>query len=372
MDAQFIAIVQKLLAEQGRDTLHNTLRFKSLLAGYTGTEYKRERRLFMQAVEAGIVRAISSTHELEACKKQQVKMLQEEYFIVEEAAVDVVDTLVLVLKSGRPGAQMLGKHGRTVAAVSKKSAPSGMIWIASGTFMMGSPHSEAGRRDDETRHQVTISKGFYMGNYEVTQAEYQAVMGNNPSDFKGIDLPVENVSWYDAVEYCNKRSQQERLRPAYTISGSGDRRNVTWDRNANGYRLPTEAEWEYACRAGTTSPFSTGSNITTEQANYDGNYPYNGNATKIYREGTTAVGSFAANRWGLYDMHGNVWEWCWDWFGSYSSGLQTDPTGADSGVSRVNRGGSWYIYAQYLRSAYRLYENPSIRNSDLGFRLVHS
>jgi formylglycine-generating enzyme required for sulfatase activity len=247
----------------------------------------------------------------------------------------------------------------------------GFVKINGGTFTMGSPANEAGRESwggDETQHQVTVS-GFYLGKYEVTQRGYAAIMGTNPSYFKGDNLPVENVSWYDAVEYCNARSRTEGLTPGYTISGSGDNRTVTWNRNVNGYRLPTEAEWEYACRAGTTTPFSTGSNITTNQANYR-NYPYNGNAKGTYREETVAVGSFAANVWGLYDMHGNVWEWCWDWYGNYGSGSQTDPMGASSGTYRVARGGSWGYDGQYLRSAWRFILTPSRRDYYLGFRLA--
>jgi len=145
---------------------------------------------------------------------------------------------------------------------------------------------------------------------------------------------------------------------------------VTWNKNANGYRLPTEAEWEYACRAGTATQFSTGNNITTSQANYNGNYPYNNNAKGTYREKTITVGSFAPNAWGLYDMNGNVWEWCWDWYRGYGSVAQTDPVGASSGASRVKRGGSWGDNARDVRSAYRSYGTPSDRGGDLGFRLV--
>ena len=148
---------------------------------------------------------------------------------------------------------------------------------------------------------------------------------------------------------------------------------MTWNREANGYRLPTEAEWEYACRAGTTTPFNTGNNITTNEANYNGNYPYNGNATGEFREKTTPVGSFAANPWGLYDMHGNVWEWCWDWFEEeYSSENQTDPAGAVSGTYRMLRGGSWINTGQGLRSAYRGYNVPDDQGSYDGFRLARS
>jgi formylglycine-generating enzyme required for sulfatase activity len=228
---------------------------------------------------------------------------------------------------------------------------------------MGSPANEPERSGSEVQHQVTVS-GFSMGNYEVTQKEWREVMGNNPSYFQGDHLPVESVSWYEAVEYCNRRSQREGLTPAYTINGT----NVSWNRNANGYRLPTEAEWEYACRAGTIGPFSTGNNISTGQANYDGNNPYNNNAKGSYRGKTVSVGSFAPNSWGLYDMHGNVWEWCWDRYGDYPGGAQTDPAGA----YRVRRGGSWSGSARYLRSASRYSYAPAVRSRYLGFRLVRS
>ncbi|GHU03195.1 hypothetical protein FACS1894147_06700 [Spirochaetia bacterium] len=258
-----------------------------------------------------------------------------------------------------------------VSASGSQNMPANMIRINGRTFTMGSPLSEAGRIDNEAQHQVTVT-GFYLGKYEVTQKEYEEVMGINPSRFKGQSLPVERVSWFDAVEYCNRRSQKEGLTPAYTISGSGNNRTVSWNRNANGYRLPTEAEWEYACRAGTAGPFSTGINITANQVNYNGNYPYNSNAKGTYREKTTAVGSFAANPWGFYDMHGNVWEWCWDWYGDYGSRTQTDPAGAASGTLRVFRGGSWFSLAAVARSAYRYYYAPTFQSYNLGFRVARS
>lgn len=252
---------------------------------------------------------------------------------------------------------------------------------------MGSPKSEVERDPNETRHRVKVG-GFYMGQYEVTQAEYEAVMGANPSYWKGPSLPVENVSWYDAVEYCNKRSEKEGLTPAYTIDKTRVDRNNTsteWDRlrwtviwNQNtqadprlaGYRLPTEAEWEYTCRAGTTGPFSMGKNITVSQANYDGRYPYNGNAEEPIRGTTTVVGSFAPNPWGLYDMHGNVFEWCWDWKGDYSRGAQSNPVGASSGSYRVERGGSLGHGAIMLRSASRSSLIPAYGERYTGFRVV--
>jgi formylglycine-generating enzyme required for sulfatase activity len=233
--------------------------------------------------------------------------------------------------------------------------PDRMVLIKGGTFMMGSPADEPEHWDNEDpQHKVTLSS-FYMGKFQVMQAEYELVMGVNLSYNIGPSLPVENVSWYDAIEYCNRLSLLEGLPPAYTINGT----NVTWDRNTNGYRLPTEAEWEYACRAGTTTPYHTGNTITKRQANFDGNE-------------IEPVGSYAPNAWGLHDMHGNVWEWCWDWHGSYSRGVKIDPIGASSGSRRVARGGSWRSIAENVRSAYRADYTPSYMNDCNGFRLVHN
>ena len=251
--------------------------------------------------------------------------------------------------------------------------PDDFILINGGTFLMGSPPEEPGRDYfNDGEHQVTVTvSSFYIGKYLLTQEEYEEIMEENNSRFIGENLPVEMVSWFDAVEYCNKRSLKENLTPAYTISGTGDDREVTWNRQANGYRLPTEAEWEYACRAGTTTPFYTGYNITTDQANYRGDRPYIDNEPGIYRQATTSVGSFEPNEWGLYDMPGNVHEWCWDWYErNYSSGAQTDPTGAVSGSDRVVRGGYYGCDASSVRSAYRNNRSPSYRNYYFGFRVV--
>jgi formylglycine-generating enzyme required for sulfatase activity len=245
------------------------------------------------------------------------------------------------------------------------------VLIRGGTFTMGSPASEPERGTDETQHRVTVGD-FYIAASSVTQREYRELMGENPSEFSGNNLPVENVTWFDAARFCNARSMREGLTPAYTISGE----TVTWNRNANGYRLPTEAEWEYACRAGTTTPFNIGNNITDREANCYNNYGYNNNSsgrvTGGYRGRTTPVNSYAANSWGLFDMHGNVADWCWDWYGEYSTAAQTNPVGPSTGTLRVNRGGGWNDFPKHIRSAYRAAMPPGNGSFNLGFRLVRN
>ena len=239
-----------------------------------------------------------------------------------------------------------------------------MVYVPGGSFQMGDTGS--GYSDERPVHTVTVS-GFYMGKYEVTQEQYQTVMGSNPSYFSSNPAtgetqnkrPVEEVTWDKAVEFCNKLSEREGLTRAYTISGT----NVTWNRNATGYRLPTEAEWEYAAKGGNGSPGNytySGSNNVGEVAWYYGN-----SGSKTHE-----VGKKAPNGLGLYDMSGNVWEWCWDWYGTYPSTAQTDPTGASSGSIRVRRGGGWFDSAEDVRSAYRNYFIPYYRYFNLGFRLA--
>jgi formylglycine-generating enzyme required for sulfatase activity len=254
-----------------------------------------------------------------------------------------------------------------------------MELIEAGTFLMGSPADEEGRYDDETQHRVTLTKSFYMGKYPVTQAQYEAVMGDNPSHFQGDNRPVETVSWYDALVFCNTLSIQEHLTPPYTVKGSTDPNNwgtvpavindfdcAAWNAvvcnwNANGYRLPTEAEWEYAARGGADYQYA-GGNDPDELAWYDVN---SGRTTH-------QVGKKKPNSFGLYDMSGNVCELCWDWYDEYESGAQTDPRGTSSGLNRVVRGGSWNRSGQRLRSAYRGYSSPTNGFSNIGFRIVRS
>lgn len=256
--------------------------------------------------------------------------------------------------------------------------PEDFVLITGGTFEMGSPKTEGWRSEDETQHTVAVSD-FYMSIDELTQEEYAEVMGNNPSSFSGATLPVENVSWLDAAAYCNARSELEGLTPAYAIDGQ----TVTWDRGADGYRLPTEAEWEYACRAGTTTPFNTETSISAEEANYYGHYPYEIEENYFsqenldtqpgeYRQTTVDVTSFSPNKWGLYNMHGNVSEWVWDYYGTYGTEEQTDPTGPETGTLRVYRGGGWNDFAKNMRSAYRAALAEDKGSFNIGIRLVRN
>jgi formylglycine-generating enzyme required for sulfatase activity len=263
-----------------------------------------------------------------------------------------------------------------ISAVAQNHTADDFILIKGGTFTMGSPVSEPERGTDETQHRVTVDD-YYIAKSSVAQREYDQLMSGNTSEFSGGNLPVENVTWFDAIRYCNARSTLEELTPAYTISGSGNEvSSVIWNREANGYRLPTEAEWEYACRAGTTSPFNTGRTINDEQANFYNHYGYNndssGRRVGGYRGRTTPINNYRANSWGLFDMHGNVADWCWDWYGAYNTAAQTNPTGPAIGTLRVNRGGGWNDFPKHIRSAYRAATPPVNSSFNLGFRLARN
>ena len=241
-----------------------------------------------------------------------------------------------------------------------------LVLIPKGTFMMGSPPDEKGSQEDERRHEVTISRDYHLGMHEVTQAQYKKIMGKNPSHFQGdavaerhpetnrvvkevdsANHPVERVSWEDAVEFCQRLSALPEEKKAGRV-----------------YRLPTEAEWEYACRAGSQTAYSFGSD---EKSLVNFGW-YDSNSKRM----THAVGLKKANAWGLYDMHGNVWEWCADWYGEFPKGSATDPRGPEAGSDRVSRGGCWLFDAVFCRSALRRRIVPSFRYFILGFRVALS
>lgn len=243
-----------------------------------------------------------------------------------------------------------------------------LVRIPAGKFTMGSPNGEVSRDDDEIQHDVEITQAFYIGAFEVTQAQYEAVMGKNPSYFcaagegrdrvAGMDtrnFPVENVTWEDAVEFCRK------------LSARADERNA-----GRVYELPTEAEWEYACRARSTTVFHYGNSLSARQANIHGDGPYGGAAKEAFPGRPTKVGSYQPNAFGLYDMHGNVWECCADWYGhKYDDNRPTrDPKGPQTGEFRILRGGSWNCYALICRAADRCLYRPVPVMFDLGFRVV--
>lgn len=232
----------------------------------------------------------------------------------------------------------------------------GMAFINAGSFVMGSPETEDPREKDEKQHRVMISRDFWMAVHELTQADYALFMSTNPSRFIGMELPVESVSWEEAAEFCEKLNRREqeagRVPEGYC------------------YRLPTESEWEYACRAGTLTAFSFGNGLSSLEANFDGTYPCGKAEKAVFREKTLAPGRFSRNAWHIYDMHGNVWEWCLDWYWDYPGKPAMDPKGPPSGSYRVIRGGGYFDGGRNCRSAERLGKFPKERCSNVGFRVA--
>lgn len=277
--------------------------------------------------------------------------------------------------AGQESGGIMGENGNSENGGEPGEIRDGLIRLEGGTFVMGSPEGERQREPDEVSHEVEIS-AFYIDPFEVTQRDYETVMGENPSYFQGENLPVDSVTWYEAAEYCNRLSEARGLTPVYAI---GDR-TVTWDRSANGYRLLTEAEWEYAARAGSDTVFNPGNQITSDNANFQGSYPYLIEENYVSRKNpevvtsqnrgqTIGVDSLSPNEFGLYNMHGNVSEWCFDYYGAYDLEGTGDPAGARRGSLRVNRGGGFNDFAKHLRSAYRSAANPIDRDENLGFRI---
>lgn len=251
------------------------------------------------------------------------------------------------------------------------NVPSNMVWVPAGSFVMGSPTNEAGRGpNNETQHSVTFTKGFYAGKYLVRQLDYLSLMNTNPSYFNtnhgfSLDLtrPVEQVTWLAATNYCAQLTQRER---------AAGRIFPNWN-----YRLPAESEWEYLSRAGTTNQFYYGTNLLSGMANFDAEYEYHGTGTVFNASGTflnrsTSVGSYQPNAYGIYDLVGNIWEWCQDWYANYPTGPVTDPTGPASGLQRVFRGGAFNSFGSECRSAARNKYDPNSGFNTVGFRVVLS
>lgn len=239
-----------------------------------------------------------------------------------------------------------------------------MILVESGTFIMGNTFGD-GYYDEKPTHRATVS-GFYIGKYLVTQKEYKSLIGNNPSYFKGDDLPVETVSWFDAIKYCNAKSKTEGLPVAYNES-TGDLLdslgNITTDvTQAKGYRLPTEAEWEYAVKGGTSTYKYSGSNDVGSVAWY-----WDNSGSKSH-----PVGTKKSNELGIYDMSGNVWEWCQDWYDDYNGTNSVNRYIYEKTYGRVLRGGGWNNDAGDMRVTNRYFGDPTDRDFDVGFRVVRS
>jgi sulfatase modifying factor 1 len=281
-----------------------------------------------------------------------------------------------------------------VASSTSKSTGLETVIIDAGEFLMGSSLKEPGHRVDEIPHLVQISQPFLLGKHEVTQRQFQQVMAFTPSHFMSTgdgktkvlkldtsEFPVERVSWFDAVVFCNKLSKKDGYRPYYKMmdvqhDGNSIKQAVLTIEGGNGYRLPTEAEWEYACRASSTQRFHFGSSSNNKKANFVARGPsFYGSRSKEKSMGRTAkVGSYPPNNWGLYDMHGNVAEWCWDWYAKdyYTHSLPKNPPGPASGQHRVVRGGSWLLNEASCRSASRFYLTGDQRKYFAGFRVART
>ena len=277
-------------------------------------------------------------------------------------------------KPGSPDTLTAAPTGNKIVV---KSINCEMVYIAPGTFRMGSPSFEPMRDSDETLHKVRLTKGFYMGAAEVTLGQWRAFVNKtgykSEAEKEGWAYVWDGDSWEKkkGVSWKEPGFPQGDDHPVTCVSFNDALEFIKWlnRREGEGYRLPSEAQWEYACRAETDTPFNTGQCSSTDQANYNGNYPLSACSKGIYREKTMPVESFVPNKWGLYDMHGNVWEWCSDWYGDYPSGQVTDSVGPLSGSRRVVRGGSWHDNARFCRSANRGRYGQSYRRSYLGFRL---
>jgi formylglycine-generating enzyme required for sulfatase activity len=338
MDREIINILLRIREARGLEVFSDLKKCRSFLADYAAGKYKAESRAMLLGLEEKFYDRLRGAGALTATDVRGLeRRLISAYFLSEQAAAFIVRGWceVFGVRCPAPGFGQ-GSYANSIGME--------FALIPAGEFMMGSPDADKEAfKGEKPQHRVTISKPFYLGKYMVTQAQWEAVMGNNPSKFNGLNNPVENVSWDDVQEFIKKLNQKE---------------------GGNKYRLPTEAEWEYAARAGMTSTYSFG-----DDAGALGRYAwYKGNSG----ETTHPVGGKEPNAWGLYDMHGNVWEWVQDWYGGYAGSSATDPRGPSSGSFRVLRGGSWGSDAGGCRSARRSCDTPGGRDLTLGFRLAFS
>ena len=375
-------VLRSLVLEQGTDIYkaENGHKLKAFLSDIA-VAFPKERKTLNIAIQENIPSKLLG-YDKKAEDERQIAMydcvyqLEEDCGLSKERATEVVNYLAVglgwsVKLQQKPTSQEPQQQPTQPAASSapvqqpsqptpippQVNTPQNMVCVEGGTFLMGSERYD----NEKPVHEVKVSS-FYMGKYEVAQEEYQDVMGSNPSDFRGNNRPVENVSWYKAVEYCNRLSKKEGLTPCY--SGSGD--NITCNWNANGYRLPTEAEWEYAARGGINKDdyIYSGSNDINEVAWYIKN---------SWRK-THNVGTKKANSLGIYDMSGNVDEWCWDWYDEayYSKSPRNNPTGTSAGADRVVHGGYWYDVSVRCAVFYRSHGNQGLRQDNIGFRVVRA
>ena len=300
----------------------------------------------MRLLEAFAPRKSAPEKEHSAAGSRSAKLLSE------DSRTDPPLAISIQTESGAvPGVQADGEKDRGISLEIRGGCELEFKWCPPGSFVMGSPFSELGRGVDEGPVNVRILNGFWMGRTQVTQEVWGAVMGSSPSHRSGPLRPVENVTWEDAMRFVEGASRLLRIPVGYRMA------------------LPTEAQWEYACRAGTTTPFHFGGTLSSAQANYDGNYPYGYSEPGSFLEETADCGSYPPNAWGLCEMHGNVWEWCSDWYSEQLAGGD-DPQGPDAGPGRVYRGGSWHSIADHCRSAFRYYLPPGSYHMFLGFRVA--
>jgi formylglycine-generating enzyme required for sulfatase activity len=364
MNKQSPQLLKQIICQHGIGIIRDIKLLESLFNCYALGQFREDISLYIQTIKEGVVDALQHKREqhLQALCLRLVMQLVENCHMRYALASTLVEDWVVILDL--PGStnhipdftkpewsKTLNKDSfGFYVDIDFSGINQRFRWISPGRFLMGSPELEINHYEDETLHEVILTQGFWLGDTACTQALWKVISNTNPSDFRAhVTNPVEQVSWNDVQDFL---SHLNILIPGLNA------------------RLPTAAQWEYACRAGTLTPFSFGDNITTDMVNYDGTKPYGNGKKGIFRKATVPVKSFPANAFGLYEMHGNVWEWCNDWYGVYPSHRVIDPAGSDTGVTKILRGGSWFRGARGVRSANRSGDLPNAHNFQIGFRFV--